>query len=469
MKKIFSALIAALLVGFSFFVIYGYIGQRNAIDYQRRVLLAQKLAFHGADVRDGSPDLAKRIGALAVGIHADEVTKSGLIDSIVPDLGEEFVGDGVSDALEISGNGAKGLTAGSGKVVVWEIDRKSDWRDQSYPDYSMAKKVGEFKGLRAHINSLALSSDGTLALTGASDGESRLWSLSDPARPRRLADLYDDRFAGSENEQGVDHVELVKNGNLAVTAGVDGRIAIWSLANRMRPEKLSVITAPGALRAMAVSDDGKTAVSVGGPLGRLETRVWDLTDPANPEQLAVLGNSERYVGSVSLDAGGTVLLIGGSGKYMIWNLAERAQPKLEAVVPVPISDVASVSLSADGNLGLIAGYRSSSRFSMLGYFSLWDMKVKSRPARITDLFNESSVGVASAISADGGVALTSLDAGSIWDFRDLEKIRKDPKGYVCSQVNDGYRLSRDEWNRYGDPAMWEEYVTKENGDSIQIC
>lgn len=467
--KILSGLIVALLVGLSF-AIYGFMEQRNAVDSQRAVILARKLAFHGADVRDGSPDLAKRIGALAVGIHADEVTKSGLINTIIPDLGEEFIEDGITGALEISGNGGRGLTAGSGRVVVWEIDRKSDWRDKSYQDYSMAKRVGELKGSTVQVNALALSADGTLALTGTGDGKSRLWSLSDPVRPKRLADLDNGRSVGSDIEQGVEFVELAKNGNLAVTARVDGRIAIWSLADRMRPEELSVITAPGALRAMAVSDDGRTAVTVSGPLGHLETRVWDVTDPADPQQLAVMGNRDRNVDSVSLDTDGTVLLVGGSGKYIIWDLADRAHPTLDAAVPVPIGDVTSVSLSADGNLGLIAGHRSSSRYSMLGYLSLWDLTVKSRPARIAGLFNESTVGAASAISADGGVALTSLDAGvSIWDFRDLEKIGKDPKGYVCSQVNDGYRLNRDEWNRYGDPATWEEYVTEENGDFIRIC
>ncbi|MFF4190102.1 WD40 repeat domain-containing protein [Nonomuraea sp. NPDC001831] len=460
-----------LSLGILSYAVYGFGGRPSAAaDSQQAVTLAREFAYRGAEVRDGSPDLAKRLGALAVGIHADDITRSALLNTIFPELGEEFVADGRSDDVEISADGVVGLTAGSKNVTVWRIDRKSDRRDKSYADFSMVKKAGKLEGHASRVGALALSSDGRLALTGSDDGESRLWNLSDPARPKQLAVLSGRRSGASGNGRGVEQVELAGDGNLAVIAAADGRLGVWRLVDRARPREVSTVPLPGALHAMALSGDGRTLVTVSGPSRRRETHVWDLSKPSNPQRLAVVGGSDVFVESVSLNAGGTVLLAGQPRGYRVWDLADRAHPRLEADVPVPISDVASVSLSADGSTGLVSGYRSSSQYSMVGHLSVWDLREKSHPVQIAGLFNESTVGTQSAISADGAVALTSLDAGaSIWDFRDLASIRTDPKKYVCSLVDDGYRLSRDEWNRYGDPKAWDEHATRSNGDSLEIC
>ncbi|MFI7469891.1 WD40 repeat domain-containing protein [Nonomuraea sp. NPDC049646] len=470
-SRVFLVIAVALSLGILSYATYGFVGRPSAAaDSQQAVILAREFAYRGAEVRDGSPDLAKRLGALAVGIHADEITRSALLNTIFPDLGEEFLADGQSDAVDMSADGGTGLTAGSKNVTVWRIDRKSDRRDKSYEDFSMLKKIGELKGHASRVDALALSGDGRLALTGSDDGESRLWNLSDPARPKQLAVLSGRRSGGSGSGRDVLHVELAGDGNLAVIAAADGRLAVWRLFDRARPREVSTVSLPGALHAMALSADGRTLVTVSGLSRRRETHVWDLSKPSGPQRLAMVGGSDVFVESVSLNAGGTVLLAGQPHGYRVWDLADRAHPGLEADVPVPISDVASVSLSADGSTGLVSGYRSSSQYSMLGHLSVWDLRERSHPVQIAGLFNESSVGAQAATSADGAVALTSFDAGaSIWDFRDLASIKTDPKKYVCSLVNDGYRLSRDEWNRYGDPKAWDEQATRRNGDSVEIC
>ena len=105
--------------------------------------------------------------------------------------------------------------------------------------------------LRGHggpVRGLAVSQDGTEALSGSFDSSAIRWSLTRNSAEQVL------RF----HDDAVNAVALLADGR-AVTGGADGRIAIWSAGKRAPDTVLQGHTAP--VVALAVSADGTMLAS----------------------------------------------------------------------------------------------------------------------------------------------------------------------------------------------------------------
>src|SRR5215510_15295994 len=105
--------------------------------------------------------------------------------------------------------------------------------------------------LRGHggpVRALAISPDGTLAISGSFDTSAIRWSLERNAAIEVL------RF----HEGAVNAVAYLPDGRVA-TAGEDGRIALWRLGEPQPATVLTGHTAP--VVALAVSPDSLTLAS----------------------------------------------------------------------------------------------------------------------------------------------------------------------------------------------------------------
>src|SRR6185295_4100835 len=105
--------------------------------------------------------------------------------------------------------------------------------------------------LRGHggpVRAVAVSADGATALSGSFDSSAIRWSLTGNAAEQVL------RF----HDDAVNAVALLRDGR-AVTAGADGRIAIWSEGKQQPDTLLQGHSAP--IVALAVSPDGATLAS----------------------------------------------------------------------------------------------------------------------------------------------------------------------------------------------------------------
>jgi cytochrome c len=233
--------------------------------------------------------------------------------------------------------------------------------------------------LRGHggpVRALAISPDGTMAISGSFDTSSIRWSLS-----RNTAEQVLRFHAGPVNA-----VAYLPDGRI-VTAGDDTRIAIWAPGETAPVKVLMGHTAP--IVALAVSPDGTRLASAswdgtarlwplaGGPPQVLEghqqnvngvaftpdgksivtagyeatLRIWPLSGGDAP----VVRTLPTPLNSVAVAADGEVIAAGANGK--VYFLSERGEQRGEVEVgPTPII---ALTVSGDGALVAAAGIRGS--------------------------------------------------------------------------------------------------------------
>jgi cytochrome c len=179
-----------------------------------------------------------------------------------------------------------------------------------------------FAQLRGHggpVRAVAISPDGTAALSGSFDSSAIRWSLTHNAAEQVL------RF----HDNAVNAVALLKDGR-AVTAGADGRIAIWSGGKQQPDTVLQGHTAP--IVALAVSLDGATLASAAWDN---TVRLWPL---AGGEPRVLEGHTQNVNGVAFTADGKSVVSASYDLTLRIWPLDDGV-PTI-VTLPAPLSAVA---------------------------------------------------------------------------------------------------------------------------------
>ena len=232
--------------------------------------------------------------------------------------------------------------------------------------------------LRGHggpVRAVAVSADGMTALSGSFDTSAIRWSLTRGAAEQVL------RF----HDDAVNAVAMLRDGR-AVTAGADGRIAIWSVGKPAPDTVLEGHTAP--IVALSISPDGAWLASaawdntvrlwpLGGGAPRLleghtqnvngvaftpdgksvvsaaydlTLRIWPLDDAA-----PTIVTLPTPLSGVAVARDGEIVAAGANGMVYFLDAAGEVKAELQAS-PTPII---SVAVSADGALVAAAGIRGS--------------------------------------------------------------------------------------------------------------
>jgi cytochrome c len=200
--------------------------------------------------------------------------------------------------------------------------------------------------LRGHggpVRALAISPDGTRALSGSFDTSAIRWSLARNAAEQVL------RFHGG----AVNAVVLLRDGGM-VTSGEDARIAIWQPGTPSPSTVLAGHHAP--VVALAVSPDGTLLASASWDR---TARLWSLADPARGATHVLEGHAQNVNGVAFTPDGRALVTVGYDATLRIWPLAGAGAP---AVVPLPTplnavavaSDGEIVTAGADGTIYLLA-------------------------------------------------------------------------------------------------------------------
>jgi len=183
--------------------------------------------------------------------------------------------------------------------------------------------------LRGHggpVRAVAISADGAAALSGSFDSSAIRWSLTRNAAEQVL------RF----HDDAVNAVALLRDGR-AVTAGADGRIAIWSEGKTQPDRVLQGHTAP--IVALSVSPDGATLASAAWDQ---TVRLWPL---AGGETRVLEGHTQNVNGVAFTPDGKSVVSAAYDLTLRIWPL--DGAPATIITLPAPLS---AVAVAPDGEI-----------------------------------------------------------------------------------------------------------------------
>jgi len=196
--------------------------------------------------------------------------------------------------------------------------------------------------LRGHggpVRALAISGDGTQAISGSFDASAIRWSLQSNAAEQVL------RF----HDGAVNAVAFLRDGRIA-TSGEDARIAIWKPGEPQPSTVLEGHQAP--VVALAVSPDGMTLASASWDH---TARLWPLSGGAP----RVIEGHQQNVNGVAFTPDRRALVTAGyDATLRIWPLAGGAP--IMTTLPSPLNTVAVapdgeiVTAGADGKVYLLS-------------------------------------------------------------------------------------------------------------------
>ena len=186
-------------------------------------------------------------------------------------------------------------------------------------------------------------------MTGDSEGTVRLWSMAS------TPDVWMEgrRIAGA-HERPVCAASLDARGDLAVSAGEDGTLRVWTTVDAVERAHMRHGRRLSSRGALSMSPDGSIVISAGGDTGFV---IWAL--PAG-ERVATLGEDLAPVRSVSFSPGSRFALTShASNGLVLWDITTRTRVRdlteaghdMSCGVFLP-SGTSALSCGADGRLVL---------------------------------------------------------------------------------------------------------------------
>ncbi len=199
----------------------------------------------------------------------------------------------------------------------------------------IAPAEAQLRGHGGPVRALAISPDGSEAISGSFDTSAIRWSLAHNVAEQVM------RF----HDGAVNAVVWLKDGRIA-TAGADAHIAIWTLG---RPDPDRVLDGhSGPIAALAASPDGATLASASWDH---TVRLWPLTGGA-PRVLE--GHAQNVNGVAFAPDGRELISAGYDAALRIWRLSDgnssfhNVPSPLNSVAVAPDSEI--VTAGADGKV-----------------------------------------------------------------------------------------------------------------------
>jgi WD40 repeat protein len=253
-----------------------------------------------------------------------------------------------------------------------------------------------FTGHLQRVRTVAVTPDGTRAVSGSDDKTLRVWDLE---TGKSLCE-----FKGHTGE--VMAVAVTSDGRRVVSGSLDRTLLVWELESGETVHKLEGHS--HSVRAVAVNPNG-LAVS-GSWDGTL--LVWDLK---SGKMLSILGSHTHWINSIALTSDGTRAVSASNDRTLrVWDL-EHGGILCELGGKEGHKDwVSSVAVTPDGSRAI-----SGSHDKTLG---VWDLK---EGRRLRELKGHTGEVWAVAVTPDGRTAISGSDDKTLllWNLESDEPIQ----------------------------------------------
>jgi WD40 repeat protein len=293
------------------------------------------------------------------------------------------------------------------------------------------------------VDAVALSPDGTVAVTGSADGSACLWEIKSGREIRCL----------SKQEAGVAHVDYSSDGRMILTAlEQKGIVRLW---NPRTGEKLRQFAEEGpnnTLQFALFSPDARYVLT-GGSFNTVI--LWDVTTGQvvrrlTPDEEVVKRDIKEnpnpfswpMSGAFSID--GRLIAVGGNnGIAHIWEVESGKYLKAMPVLPAPVH---AIAFSPDSKMLLVGGSDAGSEQRVVGAV-LWNLET----GKLERIFKHDQVVTALAFTPDGRMIMTSSDGAAdrgegyvrLWDpasgaqLRAIKPVIEAAAGHICVLSRDG--------------------------------
>jgi WD40 repeat protein len=269
------------------------------------------------------------------------------------------------------------------------------------------------------VYTVAYSPNGHTLATGDADHTTRLLDVSDVHHPHELARLTNDN-------NYVLAVTFSPDGHMLATSssGGDeyvGTTRLWNVEDPLHPEELATIPEnDGYVFSVVFSPDGRTLVTGGGTSDtdmsakKAVTRLWDVSEPRHPREIAALTGHTDYVSSMAFTPDGHTLATTSIDRTArLWDVSDVHHPREVAPLAGYADYVSSMTISPDGHTLAATNVDETVR--------LWDFSDPRRPRELAVLPAHTEYS-SMAFSPDGRTLATGSSNNDktvrLWDVSD---------------------------------------------------
>jgi WD40 repeat protein len=353
--------------------------EKRAAVQQSEVANSRQIAGDAAALENaGFSTLAMQISVAAFEVAPTTEARSTLLSESASPVGTRLLGySGPVNSLAFNPAGTTlAVATNNDKIVLITIGQ-----------FTIASTLTDHTDA---VTAVAFSPDGRLLASGSDDRTARLWNVSDPAHPVRLAVL-------TGHTDAVTSVAFSRDGRLLATGSADHTVRLWDVSNPRHPVTIATLTGhTRPVRTVAFSPDAPVLATGGDDHTAL---LWDVSRPRNPVITARLTDHDAPVYAVAFSPDGRTLATGSyDDTIRLWNVTDPRRPHDTAVLAGHTGAVWSVAFSPDGRQLASGSGDDTTR--------LWDVSNRGKPRALSTMTGDTDAVNAVTFSPNGKVVVT---------------------------------------------------------------